>query len=93
MQEKIMKRVWADFNASTDKGLRLNCNGTIDDLLRQKIELKEGMRLFLWDENTDDNDKPDNLVVEALAHFDVRKNIWVGVFEWDDIKHESDLTK
>lgn len=34
--------LWADFNASHQLGLRLNCNGTIDDLAQQGIEFKEG---------------------------------------------------
>ena len=88
-----MIRLWADFNASSDNGLRLNCRGTINDLSRQEIELKEGLELLLWDEDTDENDNPDNLIVKAIAHFDDRKKIWEGVFEWKNIKHESELLK
>ncbi len=43
-QENIIK-LWADFNSSTENGLGLNCNGTIEDLAKQNVELKEGMRL------------------------------------------------
>jgi hypothetical protein len=85
-----MIKLWADFNASTDKGLRLNCRGTIEDLSKQNIELKEGLKLALWCEDTDENDNPDNLVVEAIAHFDDKQKIWEAVFEWKDIKHESE---
>ncbi len=88
-----MTRLWADFSASTDNGLRLNCNGTIDDLSKQNIELEEGLKLLLWDEDTDKNDKPDNLVVEAIAQFNYELNIWEGVFDWKRIKHQSDVAE
>ena len=45
-----MIKVWADFNANSENGLYLNCKGTIDDLARQKIELKDGMELILWNQ-------------------------------------------
>jgi hypothetical protein len=88
-----MIKLWVDFNASTDNGLRLNCRGTIDDLSKQKIELKEGLKLTLWCEDTDENDNPDNLVVEATAHFNDKQKVWEGVFVWENIKHESELQK
>ncbi len=64
-----MIRLWADFNAGSENGLFLNCKGTIDDLARQKIELKDGMELLLWNENLDENNNPDNLIVEAIAKY------------------------
>ena len=39
-----MIKLWTDFNTSSENGLYLNCKGTIDDLTRQKIELKDGMK-------------------------------------------------
>ncbi|MBN8651725.1 MAG: hypothetical protein J0L67_09870 [Cytophagales bacterium] len=51
------------------------------------------MKLLLWDEDTDENNNQDNLVVEAVAHYDHKKKIWEGVFKWDDIRHESQLSK
>jgi hypothetical protein len=51
-----MIKLWVDFNAGTDNGICLTCDGTVKDLSIQKIELQEGMRLLLWSEDTDDND-------------------------------------
>lgn len=88
-----MIKLWADFNASTAKGFRLNCKGTIDDLAKQKIKLAEGLKLLLWDHDVNEDDKPDNIIVEAIALFDDRQKIWEAVFDWGNIKHESDLKK
>ena len=88
-----MIKVWADFNASSKNGLFLNCKGTIDDLARQKIELKDGMELLLWDEDLDENNNPDNLIVQAIAKYNNKLKIWEGVFDWEKMRHESDFNK
>ena len=88
-----MIKLWVDFNNSSENGIRLNCNGTIEDLARQKVELKEGMKLLLWDEDLDENNNQDNIVVEAIAKYNQKDKIWEAVFEWEKIRHESDLKK
>ena len=41
-------KVYADFHNADAKGrLRLNCTGTVEDLARQQIELREGLALTL----------------------------------------------
>ncbi len=88
-----MIRLWADFNAGSENGLFLNCKGTIDGLARQKIELKDGMELLLWDEDLDENNNPDNLIVQAIAKYNNNLKIWEGVFDWEKISHQSDFNK
>ena len=86
-------RLWADFNATGDFGLRLNCNGTVKDLKSQDIELIDGMELLLWDEDFNDNEERDDLIVSAIARFNDKRNYWEGEFEWSKIRHESDINK
>ncbi len=66
-----MKRVYADFNdlpRSTDDDRRmwLAYYGSIRDLARQRIRLREGMRLTLYDSSDGDED----MEVEAVVRFD-----------------------
>jgi hypothetical protein len=86
-------KLWVDFNASSDFGFRLNCQGTINDLERQNITLKDGLGLLLWDEDFDVNDKPDNMFVDAIARYNDSKGIWEAECNWEDIKHESEIKK
>jgi len=90
-----MIKLWVDFNASTvNGGVRLTCKGTIDDLARQKIELQEGLRLLLWNEDFYENDlSSDTLIVEAVAHFNDNHKIWEAIFNMEDIEHKSDFKK
>ena len=49
MTESEAPRVWVDFNNSDAEGrVRLNCVGTIDDLSRQGIVLREGRKVILY---------------------------------------------
>ncbi len=45
------KKVYADFqNADSQGRLRLNCVGTVQDLSRQQIQLREGLDVTLYSE-------------------------------------------
>lgn len=70
--------VYADLqNADTQGRLRLNCIGTIRDLSRQKIVLREGLELTLYDED---------LEVEGEVRFSAEEQIWVAVIDWEAIR-------
>ena len=92
-EQNLPIKLWVDFNASCDSGVRLNCRGTIADLKSQNIELKEGMKLQLWDEDYNDNNERDDLTVDAIARYNKETGIWEGEFEWDDIKNQSEREK
>jgi hypothetical protein len=64
-------------NADTHGRLRLNCIGTILDLSRQKISLREGLELTLYDED---------LEVEGEVLFSPEEHIWVAVIDWEAIR-------
>lgn len=71
-------RVYADFHsADTDGRLRLNCVGTVQDLSRQRITLKEGLRLTLYSED---------LETEGRVQFSNDENIWVAIIDWNAIR-------
>ena len=46
--------------------------------------------MYVWTEDVDKNNKPDNLFVDATAHYDKEDKCWEAVFEWADVKHESE---
>jgi hypothetical protein len=73
----IKPRIFADFhNADRQGRLRLNCNGTLEDLDLQKIELKEGISLKLYSED---------LEVDGVVHFSSEEKIWVATIDWNAI--------
>ena len=45
-----MDKVWVDFNNCGVDGVRLICQGTLDDIKKNGIVLKEGLKLIIWDE-------------------------------------------
>ncbi len=71
-------RVFADFhNADSPGRLRLNCIGTVQDLARQQIALREGQWLTLYSED---------LEVDGLVCNSGDENLWVAVIDWSAIK-------
>lgn len=71
-------RVYADFhNADIQGRLRLNCVGTVEDLARQQIVLRDGLLLTLYSEE---------LEVEGRVQYSTEENLWVAVIDWDAIR-------
>ena len=71
-------RIFADFHNADPRGcLRLNCNGTLNDLTQHKIELKEGIRLKLYSED---------LEVDGVVQFSPEEKIWVAAIDWNAIE-------
>ena len=75
-------RVYADFQNLDDLNrLRLTCAGTLQDLERQGIELREGLVLTLYTDDENDQGQPDELCAEGVAHYDEGAQCWVATIE------------
>lgn len=84
-------RVYADFhNADSQGRLRLNCVGTLEDLARQKVELREGLHLTLYADDLDDQGQLDELRAEGVVSFAPEEHCWVVTIDWSAIRHASD---
>lgn len=85
-------RVFADFNdlLSSPRRLWLDTVGARKDLERQDLELREGLRLTLYDHDLDDASNRDDLLVEGVVSRDPESGRWMAIIEPDEIRHESD---
>ena len=73
-------RVFADFhNADVQGRLRLNCIGTVEDLSRQRIALRDGQWLTLYSEE---------LQVDGQVRYSAEENLWVAVIDWNAISEQ-----
>ena len=71
-------RVFADFhNADVQGRVRLNCAGTVVDLQRQGIVLRDGQPLIIYSEE---------LEVEGIVHYSEEENLWTAVIDWNAIR-------
>jgi hypothetical protein len=71
-------RVYVDFQNADPQGRpRLNSIGTIRDLSRQMISLREGLELTLYDED---------LEVEGPVLFSPAESLWVATIDWEAIR-------
>jgi type II secretory pathway component PulK len=71
-------KVFVDFhNADTQGRLRLNCIGTVEDLGRQQIVLREGLPLTLYSEE---------LEVKGVVQYSPDEHVWVAVIDWGAVQ-------
>jgi hypothetical protein len=72
-------KLFADFNNADQQGrVRLNTNGTFEDIKKLGLELKEGIEVLL-----DDND---SLTTIGKIKYSDEEKIWVAEISWDNIK-------
>lgn len=77
-------KLFADFNnADEHRRVRLNTKGTFADIKKLNLELKDGMQVFL-----DDND---SLTTIGYIKYSYEEKIWVAEINWGDIKHNDNL--
>jgi hypothetical protein len=71
-------KVFADLHNEDKQGrVRLNCIGTIEDLARQQVVLRDGVRLTLYSEE---------LAVKGVVEYSTDEHLWVAVIDWRAIK-------
>lgn len=76
-------KVYADFHNADLKGrLRLNCVGTIKDLSRLHIELRDGLTLTLYSEE---------LEVDGVVQYSEEEYLWVAAIDWDAIQEVKEV--
>ena len=76
-------RIYADFhNADVQGRLRLNCVGTVEDLARHQIVLRDDLLLTLYSEE---------LAVEGQVQYSTDENLWAAVIDWDAIREEESV--
>ena len=73
-------RVFADFHNADVKGrVRLNCAGTVTDIERHGIELKDGQSIIIYSEE---------LEVEGIVRYSEEEKLWTAVIDWDAIQEK-----
>jgi len=83
--------IYADFNNLEDpKRLKLTCAGTFSDLKKYGIDLRDGLPLTFYMDDADDEGRSDKLLVDGTVQYNQADGSWVGVVDWDTMRHESD---
>ena len=87
----VKPKVYADFhNADANGRLRLNCVGTVEDLARLGITLRDGMPLTLYSDDLDTKGQLDELLVDGVVSFSEEEHCWVAAIDWSAIHHASE---
>jgi hypothetical protein len=74
-----------------ERRVRLDLPGTCRALQRWGIELVDGLRLVLYDEDADADGRIDDLVAVGTVRYDRDEDRWVAEIDWEKLIHVSDL--
>jgi hypothetical protein len=87
-----LPQVYVDFqNASPSGWVRLNCVGTTQDLSRQQVHLREGLRLMLYSgDDVDEQGRTGHHVAEGTAIYSQDESCWAAVIDWDAVRFVPD---
>jgi hypothetical protein len=87
----MLPHIYADFqNADPQGRVRLNCVGTVNDLSRQQVQLREGLAVLLYSDDSDDNGREARLIVEGTVTYSQVEQCWVATIDWQKFRHESE---
>jgi hypothetical protein len=71
-------KIYADFNNADSKGrIRLNTQGTSHDLKEMGIQLEEGLKILLDDD--------EGIVALGIVSYSEDEQIWVAEINWQKI--------
>ena len=70
--------------------LVLTTRGTLDDLKKNGLELRDGLALSVYSDDLGDHGQSDNLLADGVVRYDGDAERWVLELDWNAVKHESD---
>jgi hypothetical protein len=74
----VTLRVYADLqNRDAVGGVRLNGVGTIEDLAREGVELKDGQSIVVYDED---------LEADGVVRFSSHEGLWIAQIDWQRVR-------
>jgi|SRR5215831_14928490 len=98
MSEPKPIRIRADFNGLFSELLCLSHKDTCAGEDGQDVEVYEGMTVMAFDEDVDDDGKPDNLIASGTVERSPKwlrcnGSRWVLRIDQNGVRHESDLSQ
>jgi hypothetical protein len=85
-----LPEIYADFNNLDDDGrIRLTTVGSITDIARLGIQLRDGLELVLATDDADDAGNRDDVLADAVIRYNEVDKCWVAQVNWDEVKNRS----
>lgn len=85
-------RIYADFQNADELGrIRLNNQGTLDDVAKHQIVFHDGMAVTLYSDDVNAAGDEDELEVDGIVGYADVEKCWVASIDWNAIHHASDV--
>lgn len=88
-----MKVIFADTNKYDDKFRLILTSGSFRDLEKYQIGLREGMDLWFYMDDADDDGNQDDLIMKGILQYDSENERWTAKIDWTASKQMSKFTE
>jgi hypothetical protein len=93
VKEALRNRIWLYAEGIKDYPHYLDKAGTIADLEKTGLALKEGLVVNFYNHDASEKHDPDPLLFEGVVHFDGAKKQWYAILDENSFKNLSDVKK
>ena len=84
-------RIYHDLmKVDRDGRIKLVLQGTVDDLRKQNVVLKDGLELTFYSDDANDAGERDELRVDGTVQFNRDENCWVAKLHDESFRHASE---
>jgi hypothetical protein len=79
--------IYADFhNADAQGRVRLNSIGTVSDLSRQQVQLREHLAVQLYSDDADEQGRERRLSAQGTVTYSAEEQCWMAIIDWQKIE-------
>ncbi|MBI2807072.1 MAG: hypothetical protein HYX68_18995 [Planctomycetes bacterium] len=83
--------IYGDFNnLDSQNRIRLTTLGSIQDIARLGLHLKDGLALTVAMDDADDAGNPDDLMADAVVRYNEKEKCWVAQIDWSKVQNRSE---
>jgi hypothetical protein len=87
----MMHEIYGDFNNLDDENrIRLTTLGSLSDIARLGIQLREGLALTITADDADDDGNPDDLMADGIIRYNEKEKCWVAQIDWSKVHNRSE---
>ena len=89
-----LHEIYGDFNNLDGQNrIRLTTLGSVSDIARLGIQLRDGLHLTITTDDADDDGNSDDLMADGVIRYNEKEKCWVAQIDWSNVQNRSEREK
>jgi hypothetical protein len=89
-----LHEIYGDFhNLDDENRIRLTTLGSLSDIARLGIQLRDGLALTITADDADDDGNSDDLMADGVIRYNEKEKCWVAQIDWSKVQNRSEREK